>query len=150
MKRREFMLSCLLVTAGWLFPKHRFLSRLGFPLIDGLTIHIKDSPIPEKRSDVFENIENGMLVLQNAFNHKIILNRVGSIIWQNIDGKNTYDDISFLLTQVFDIDKEIATKDVTSYAISLREEGFLNIDKISRCLGKTTAALKNRPVNLTV
>ena len=43
------------------------------------------------------------------------LNEVGSFIWDNIDGKNTEEDIVSAITNEFDIDELTAKKDLTDF-----------------------------------
>jgi Coenzyme PQQ synthesis protein D (PqqD) len=44
------------------------------------------------------------------------LNDTGAFIWEKIDGIRSVEEIVFLLTQEYDVDFEIASKDVFEFA----------------------------------
>jgi len=43
------------------------------------------------------------------------LNETGKFIWENINDKNTVEDIEYLMTEVFDIDRETAENDIRNF-----------------------------------
>jgi methyltransferase-like protein len=48
-------------------------------------------------------------------NEIFTLNEVGNFIWEQIDGKNTEEDIFNAITEEFDIDSDTAKKDVIEF-----------------------------------
>jgi hypothetical protein len=145
MKRRCFVLSCLSIAAGCVLTSLGPLLRLGTSFADGLPIPVGSSPVPEKRSDIGEGIQNGRVVLTNGINNRIVLNDIGSIIWNTIDGKKTCNHISRMLSKEFGIDMERASKDVNTFVFSLKKEGVLDIYKIARRYAVKKAVCTRKP-----
>ena len=60
-----------------------------------------------------------------VFNGMITLNEVASFIWSNIDECNTVDKLISSILDEFEIDEEIARKDVESFTNELIEMGIV-------------------------
>ncbi len=54
-------------------------------------------------------------------NELFTLNEVGSFIWDNIDGKNNEEDIANAIVDNFEVDIDIARKDVAAFIQKLSE-----------------------------
>jgi len=48
-------------------------------------------------------------------NELFTMNETGRFIWENIDGKNTVEDLENLMTEAFDIDVETARRDIEGF-----------------------------------
>ena len=60
-----------------------------------------------------------------SFNGMITMNEVASFIWSNIDECNTVDKLISSILDEFEIDEEIARKDVESFTNELIEMGIV-------------------------
>ena len=49
------------------------------------------------------------------------VNKMGSFIWENFDGKNTLDDILSMITEQFDISAREAEEDLNAFVSQLKE-----------------------------
>jgi len=48
-------------------------------------------------------------------NELFTMNETGRFIWENIDEKNTVEDLENLMTEAFEIDVETARRDIESF-----------------------------------
>ena len=53
------------------------------------------------------------------------LEQVGEFIWQQLDGKQSLEDICSLITDQFDVDKKTAEADLTEFVAELLEAGLI-------------------------
>jgi len=55
-----------------------------------------------------------------------VLNPIGSVIWDGIDGRRTLEEILQQLLNEYDISREQATSDLEGFVASLREHGMVS------------------------
>jgi hypothetical protein len=146
MRRRDFILSCLLLTFGSILERTSTFFKLGSCMADDRPILAGTSPIPEKGNDILESVHNGKVLLKNKLHHSILLNDVGTVIWHYIDGRNSCNDISLILSNEFGIDIETASNDVKSFVFSLKKEGFIDISKAVKVYKVKKVVSKPKPM----
>lgn len=59
------------------------------------------------------------------FNGLITLNEVGSFIWKNVDNAKSKEEIVSLLLELYEVDEELARKDVYGFLNMLKLKGIL-------------------------
>jgi hypothetical protein len=55
-----------------------------------------------------------------------VLNEVGTAIWERIDGRNTPRDIAMAITAEFEVEEDLAAKDVGEFLREIRAAGLLS------------------------
>lgn len=69
-----------------------------------------------KKKDVPWRIIDGEAIIVQVDNAEVIhLNKVGTFIWKNIEGKKKISDLIEDVCQNFDVDKDSAKKDVLEF-----------------------------------
>ncbi len=53
------------------------------------------------------------------------LNRTGSILWEELDGKKSLEEVIYILSQKFNISKNEIIQDVMEIVLELIEKGFV-------------------------
>ena len=76
---------------------------------------------------VSRNINGETLVLVPTCNKLYRLNKVGKVIWENLDGKTTIDEIVSVISRKFEIEKENVQKDVIEFIDELSTRGMIVI-----------------------
>ena len=77
---------------------------------------------PHAASRVYE--EEAFIVLPQFHEYKI-LNKVGTRVWDLIDGTRTEGDIAKIIAAEYEVSVETALEDVTSFLRDLRTNGML-------------------------
>ena len=65
-----------------------------------------------------------MILLQPTRTY-YVLNSVAARVWELLDGRRGFMEICEQITSEFDVDREVAEKDVRDYLDDLRENGML-------------------------
>ena len=55
-----------------------------------------------------------------------VLNEVGSVVWDRIDGKRTVGEILQAVLEAFEVSPEAARRDVLEFIATLRENGMVS------------------------
>jgi len=55
-----------------------------------------------------------------------VLNEIGSLVWQSIDGKRTLGEILDEVLSTYDVPRERAEADVIEFVGALREQGMVS------------------------
>lgn len=85
--------------------------------------------IPKKNPDIIWKNVKGEIVLLNSVSGRYYgLNKVGCAFWEKIDGKKRLSEITALLLEEFNVEKEILSKDIEDLMKSLTENKLLTLD----------------------
>jgi Coenzyme PQQ synthesis protein D (PqqD) len=77
---------------------------------------------PKRRSDVTSRLVDGeMLVLDRRAGLIHQLNHTASFVWERCDGQSTLSDIAHQLVHAFDVDPNVAARDVSAMVMQLQE-----------------------------
>ena len=77
---------------------------------------------PKRRPDVISRLLDGeMLVLDRRAELIHQLNQTASFVWERCDGQFTLSDIAHQLVHAFDVDPNVAARDVSAMIIQLQE-----------------------------
>jgi hypothetical protein len=71
--------------------------------------------------------EGGLVVLPDR-NQVKVLNPLGSLIYQLLDGNTTQDEIVQAIVDGFEVSEEQAREDLSTYLLELESEGMLAHD----------------------
>ncbi|MFC1884949.1 PqqD family protein [Thermodesulfobacteriota bacterium] len=75
----------------------------------------------------YKELESKSVLLNLETGRYYTLNKVGTFIWELIDGKiNTHDIIDRVIER-FSVDRDVASNDVKALLESLREEGLIEL-----------------------
>jgi hypothetical protein len=55
-----------------------------------------------------------------------VLNEVGSLVWDRIDGRRTLDEILESVLQEYDINRDQAERDIAAFVAALREHHMVS------------------------
>ncbi|PKN51757.1 MAG: PqqD family protein [Deltaproteobacteria bacterium HGW-Deltaproteobacteria-13] len=85
--------------------------------------------IPKKNPDIIWKNVRGEIVLLNPVTGKYYgLNKVGCAFWEKIDGTKSLSDISALLLDEFNVEKERLLKDLEALIKTLTENKLVTLD----------------------
>lgn len=89
-----------------------------------------DYPL-RNETTAFRIIDNEAVILDLESGVYYSLNEVGSAIWSLCDGSKSIKDISTLICEEFEVEKETAEKDVLELLNDLVREGLVTISEDS-------------------
>jgi hypothetical protein len=70
-------------------------------------------------------IGNGLVIVSPEDGETHSLDRIGAFIWERIDGKNDLESILGVILREYEVDADIATKDLQSFIFQLLEAGLI-------------------------
>jgi len=90
-----------------------------------MTVHRGGIP-PRKHPHAASRVYEGeaFIVLPQSGEYKI-LNRVGSRVWELIDGSRTAEEMARIIAEEYDVSLEQATGDVSEFLGELKSNGML-------------------------
>lgn len=74
---------------------------------------------------VWRVLDDGVVVVSPQQGQVRVLNRVGTTIWELIDGRHTITDLETALVEQYDVSLEQAGRDLQSFLADLTERGLL-------------------------
>jgi hypothetical protein len=84
---------------------------------------------PDKSSKTASRIIDGEAVIVIAEKGVVnILNRVGSRIWELLDGKNNLQDISLVISKEFEVTYAAVQKDIEEFIQELSKKGIITFN----------------------
>jgi hypothetical protein len=84
---------------------------------------------PDKSSQTASRMVDGEAVIVIPEKGVVnILNRVGSRIWELLDGKNNPQDIARIISQEFEVADAAAHKDVAEFIQELSKKGMITFN----------------------
>ncbi len=82
--------------------------------------------IPDKSSElIWREMEDGTVIISPEGGQVRVLNEVGTLVWQLVDGKRTVRDICDLVAQEYEISEAEAASDVKSFLQELNQRDIL-------------------------
>jgi hypothetical protein len=85
--------------------------------------------VPKKNPDIISKNVKGEIVLLNSVSGKYYgLNKVGCAFWEKIDGKRNLSEITALLFDEFNVEKERLIKDIDELMSTLTENKLVTLD----------------------
>lgn len=88
-----------------------------------------DSWCPASRPGLAERLVDGEAVIVNAEGGEIlVLNEVGAHVWQRLDGETDVKSLAEAVCAEFDVEREVAERDVRSFLAQLERQGALVAD----------------------
>ncbi|HNS01137.1 MAG TPA: PqqD family protein [Anaerolineae bacterium] len=85
-----------------------------------------DSSFAKDSDQIIERVVAGEALLINLANGDYYsLDGVGTVIWENIDGRRTVDDLANIVTEEYNADKDQVVADVLRLVGQLTDEGLL-------------------------
>ncbi len=85
-------------------------------------------PIYKKNAGLVEQVVDGELVVLDQESGQIHqFNATANEIWTCLDGETTIDDVSKHISEHYDIDLDVARKDVESTLQRLQEQNLIKI-----------------------
>jgi len=85
-----------------------------------------DSAITKDSAQVLDRVVDGeALLIHLPSGEYFSLDRVGTLIWENIDGSRTIEDLAELVLDEYDVDREKVVADVLRLVEQLAGEGLL-------------------------
>jgi hypothetical protein len=85
--------------------------------------------IPKKNPDIIWKNVKGEIVLLNPVSGKYYgLNKVGCAFWEKVDGKRSLSEITSLLLEDFNVEKERLVKDIEDLMKTLTGNNLVILD----------------------
>jgi Coenzyme PQQ synthesis protein D (PqqD) len=85
--------------------------------------------VPKKNPDIIWKNVRGETVLLNPVSGKYYgLNKVGCAFWEKVDGERGTAEITALLLEEFNVEKERLVKDLEDLITTLTENNLLTLD----------------------
>ena len=82
--------------------------------------------IPKSNSDIiWRTLDDGAVLVSPTKGKVRVLNEIGTIIWQMLDGNHTIFDIEQKIVQQYEVPSTQASADVQSFLSELEEKGLL-------------------------
>lgn len=84
--------------------------------------------IVAKCDDIFwRNYDGEVLIVREETSDVYMLNGVASHIWESVDGQATVEHIISSVCEQFEVEREVATKDVSEFLMDLIGKNLLKI-----------------------
>lgn len=85
--------------------------------------------IPKKNPDIIWKNVKGEIILLNPVSGKYYgLNKVGCAFWEKVDGKRSLSEITSLLLEDFNVEKERLVKDIEDLMKTLTGNNLVTLD----------------------
>lgn len=85
--------------------------------------------VPKKNPDIIGKNVKGEMVLLNPVSGKYYgLNKVGCAFWEKVDGKRSLSEITSLLLEDFNVEKERLVKDIEDLMKTLTGNNLVTLD----------------------
>ncbi|MBN1233515.1 MAG: PqqD family protein [Candidatus Coatesbacteria bacterium] len=79
----------------------------------------------------YRNMQNEMVLVHKKTQMMLQLNKMGAYIWEQLDGKKTFNDIIVMIKNSFEVDEnEDIEKDVTDFIKSLEENQMIDYVRV--------------------
>jgi hypothetical protein len=85
--------------------------------------------ISRNKNVAWQIVDGQVLIVTSSDSTLHMLNSIGTKIWELIDRKRTIEELSELICDEFEVEKEKALKEVTEFVKELSNKGIVVIDK---------------------
>ena len=85
-----------------------------------------DRSRPVRNAGTASRIFNGEVVILDRKRNMVMLNPVGSRVWELSDGTHTTEQIAAILASEFEVEHRLAENSVTGFITQLQHKGLLS------------------------
>ena len=90
-----------------------------------------DTVIQKKEKVISQNVEDQAVIVDLDSSHFFNLNKIGTIIWEQIDGEKSLSDIAGKLSGMFEIPEEQVFEDVREFLSDMHKKGLVIYDEVA-------------------
>jgi Coenzyme PQQ synthesis protein D (PqqD) len=89
-----------------------------------------DTAIQKKERVISQNVDDQAVIVDLESSHFFNLNKIGTIIWEQIDGQKSLTDIAGYICGKFEIPEEQALEDVRDFLADMQKKGLVIYDDV--------------------